>query len=235
MGYRIMRKNLLINVFLLALVLKLNAQNHSLSFSFAPQLSSIHIPKPYDSFKPAISHNFNLGYSLKSNKHEINASMQQHSINSGISYKVTEQGKPNGGIGGINSLFKIKGVTLSLGYGYLLKSNEKFEFIPSFHYSFGYYYHSGLRNFPPNLDITPENIALHNELSMTSPLEKLHHRIELATKLIFKSEKKVQFFLQPYYSLAVRLKDGKKQYAFTPVYWAFGIGFGVTYNFKNKK
>jgi hypothetical protein len=161
--------------------------------------------------------------------------MQKHSNNSIMTYSTSSPDLPEGGIGSATGVYSTKGATLCLGYGFEVLNKEKFQLIPIFNYGIGYYYKSGLRNPPPNVNLNSNIQILNANYDLTTFIEKFHHRFELATKMTFSKDKKIQFFMQPSYSLAVRLKDGKKQYAFTPVYWAFGIGFGVTFNFTNKK
>ncbi len=225
-------KKLTILLLMFCIFIKGVSQYNSLSLSFAPQVSSYSFPKEYQSYTPAMAHSFNLNYHHKNKKNNLIVSLQQHSYNARTEYEVTSPNSPESGIGRINTIYATKGITLNLGYGFTLVSNEKFELIPFVTYGIGRFYKSGLRNENLQTDtINGISIIYSNQELENIYISEFHQRFEISSKMVFKPQNKVHFYMQPSFSTALRFRDPSKEYAFRFFYWSFGLNLGVEFTF----
>lgn len=225
-------KNVIFLFLVLLSFIRISGQSNAISLSFAPQVSSYSSPKEYQSYTPALAHSFNLNYHHKNKKNNLIVSLQQHSYNARTEYKITNSNNPESGVGSMNTIYVSKGITLNLGYGYTLVSNEKFELIPYISYGIGRFYKSGLRNENSQTDtINGVSIIYSNQELENIYISEFHQRFEISSKMVFKPQNKVHFYMQPSFSTALRFRDPSKEYAFRFFYWAFGLNLGVEFTF----
>jgi len=217
---------------LFLLPLSLFGQGKFVSIALTPNISGIKVPKPYEFGKPLFSMNYGVNYSVALKKHYLFFGLEHITNRVAVTYSITTVESPEGGIGTVRNLFKTKGVVFDMGYGYEILSRKKLKMIPYARVGMGYFYAAGFaRDFSePQVNNGITTVARNTDNFGPSLIEKFFYKWEIGSKLVFSPSKKLSFIMTPYYSLANRLRDGTKEYAFRSWYTSVGVRFGVQLN-----